>query len=187
MEELEQPNESQETNLGSKQEFGKFKDAESLLKAYNSLQAEFTKKSQRLADLETQNETALKQQNRQAEIDKKVEEFVAKFDIVKPFSSALKETLTNTENANLAEESVKMIAKNYKRAEDYANDSEFLNNYIFSNTEIKDKIIKDYLGKITQTSPIKMEGNGNILLSKPSVPTTIAEAGKLAKTIIKQK
>lgn len=183
MEELEQPTQ----NLGSKEEFGKFKDAESLLKAYNNLEAEFTKKSQRLADLETQNENATKQQVRQAEIDKKVNEFVAKFDIVKPFSSALKETLTNTENADLAEESVKIIAKNYKRAEDYANDSEFLNNYIFSNADIKDKIVKDYLSKITQSSPIKLESNGNILLSKPTVPSTIAEAGKLAKTIIKQK
>lgn len=184
MEELEQP---MENNLGSKENFGKFKDADSLLKAYNNLEAEFTKKSQRLAELENHNEELTKQQNRQAEIDKKVEEFVAKFDIVKPFSSALKETLTNTADADLAEESVKIIAKNYKRAEDFATDSEFLNNYIFSNTEIKDKIIKEYLSKLTQTSPIKLETNGNILLSKPTMPTTIAEAGKLAKSIIKQK
>lgn len=184
MEELEQPIEN---NLGSKEEIGKFKDAESLFKAYNNLQAEFTKKSQRLAELETESEQKQKAQARQAEIDKQVDEFAAKFDIVKPFSSALKATLTNTENASLAEESVKILAKNCKRAEDYAKDSEFLNNYIFSNEEIKDKIIKDYMSKITQSSPIKLESNGNILLSKPTSPSTIAEAGKLAKTIIKQK
>ena len=52
MEELEQP-----TNIeGSKQEFGKFKDAESLIKAYESLESEFTKKSQRLAMLENEKE-----------------------------------------------------------------------------------------------------------------------------------
>ena len=51
-ENLEQPI---ETDLGSKG-FGKFKDAESLLKAYNNLQAEFTKKSQKLASLESENE-----------------------------------------------------------------------------------------------------------------------------------
>lgn len=184
MEELEQPIEN---NLGSKEDIGKFKDAESLLKAYNNLQAEFTKKSQRLAELETESEQKQKAQARQAEIDKQVDEFAAKFDIVKPFSSALKATLTNTENASLAEESVKILAKNCKCAEDYAKDSEFLNNYIFSNEEIKDKIIKDYMSKITQSSPIKLESNGNILLSKPTSPSTIAEAGKLAKTIIKQK
>ena len=52
MENLEQPNQ----NLGSNVDFGKFKDAESLVKAYSSLEAEFTKKSQRLALLESENE-----------------------------------------------------------------------------------------------------------------------------------
>ena len=183
MDELEQPME----NLGSNEEFGKFKDAESLLKAYTNLEAEFTKKSQRLKDLEAQNLESAKLAERQAEIDKKVDEFVAKFDIVKPFSSALKSSLTNTADANIAEESVKLIAKNYKRAEDYATDDDFLANYIFSNENIKDKIIKDYLSKVTQNSPIKVDSGSNILLSKPNQPTTIAEAGRLAKTIIKQK
>ena len=183
MEELEQPTQ----NLGSKEDFGKFKDAESLLKAYNNLEAEFTKKSQRLAEIETQNEMATKQQVRQAEIDKKVNEFVAKFDIVKPFSSALKESLINGE-ANLEEVAVRLLTNNYKSADDYINDDEFLNNYVYSNTKIKDKIVKDYLSKITQNSPIKMEtGLANISLSPPKIPKTIKEAGMLAKTIIKQK
>ena len=34
--------------------YGKFKDAQSLLDAYNSLQSEFTRKSQKLADLQKQ-------------------------------------------------------------------------------------------------------------------------------------
>ena len=41
MENLEQP---QNENLGSNENFGKFKDAQTLLKAYNNLEAEFTKK-----------------------------------------------------------------------------------------------------------------------------------------------
>ena len=78
--------------------------------------------------------------------------------------------------------------KNYKSAEQFSQDEEFLNNYVFSNQEIKDKIVKDYLSKITQNSPIKVENGGSsITLSPPKVPTTIKEAGKLAKSIIKQK
>lgn len=63
MENLEQPIEN---NLGSKEDIGKFKDTESLLKAYNNLQAEFTKKSQRLAELETESEQKQKEKVRQA-------------------------------------------------------------------------------------------------------------------------
>jgi len=181
---LEQPIEKE---MGSN-EFGKFKDAESLLKAYNNLQAEFTKKSQRLSMLESENVKTQNELTRLAENDKKIEEFVSKFDIAKPFSSALKESLTTGENVDLKEETLNMIAKTYKTAKEYSQDDEFLNNYIFSNQEIKDKIVKEYLSKITQNSPIKVEnGSGAISLSPPNVPKTIKEAGRLAKSIIKQK
>lgn len=182
-ENLEQPIE----NLGSNVDFGKFKDAESLIKAYSSLEAEFTKKSQKLAMLESEVNKEKEEQNRLAELDKQVEDFVTKFEAVKPFSSALKASLQN-QDANLAEEAIKLLSNNYKKPEDYVNDSEFLNNYIFSNKEIKDKIVKDYLSNITQNSPIKIDKSGSsISLTPPKQPTTIAEAGKLAKSIIKQK
>ena len=182
-ENLEQPVEN-----GSKENFGKFKDAESLLKAYNNLESEFTKKSQKLAMLETEKNLIENERNRQAEIERKVDEFVTKFESVKPFSSALKESLTNNENLNLETEALKLMSSSYKQAADYAEDEEFLNNYIYSNDQIKEKIVKDYLKNITQNSPIKFSSSANNLaLTPPSVPTTIKEAGALAKSIIKQK
>ena len=75
--ELEQP----EVEMGSKENFGKFKDAESLLKAYTSLEAEFTKKSQKLANLEMQTEKQNEEIQKQEMLNKRVEEFVSKFDI----------------------------------------------------------------------------------------------------------
>lgn len=182
MEELEQPIE----NTGSKN-YGKFKDAESLLKAYNSLESEFTKKSQKLAMLENESEKIQDEFNKKAEQEKRVEEFVNKFEIAKPFSSALKVSLAQGEE-NLYDKAIELISQNYKSAEFYAKDDEFLNNYIFSNKEIKDKIVKDYLSKITQNSPIKVENGGSsISLTPPKMPKTIQEAGRMAKSIIKQK
>ena len=133
MENLEQP----KIEMGSN-EFGKFKDAESLLKAYNSLEAEFTKKSQRLSALESENVKTQNELTKRAENDKKIEEFVTKFEAVKPFSSALKETLTASENANLEEEAIRMLSTTYKTAEDYSKDSEFLN--IYSDEQEEQKI-----------------------------------------------
>ena len=172
---------------GSK-EYGKFKDAESLLKAYSNLEAEFTKKSQKLAMLESENEKNLTRINKQAEQERKVDEFVSKFEILKPFSGAMKESLSENEDANLNEIALDLIGKSYKTAQDYSQDEEFLNNYIFSNQDIKDKIVKEYLSKVTQNSPIKVEnGAKSITLTPPKMPITIEEAGKLAKSIIKQK
>ena len=55
-----QPAEAEENNLGDTDigiSLGKFKDVKSLLDAYNSLQSEFTKRCQRLKELEGQVET----------------------------------------------------------------------------------------------------------------------------------
>ena len=181
MEELEQP------DLGSKENFGKFKDAESLLKAYENLESEFTKKSQRLAHLEEDVEKQNAIASRQQEIDEKIEQFVNKFESVRPFKSALKESLANGQNS-IEEEAVKLMSENYKPASAYAEDDEFLNTYIYSNNQIKDKIIKDYLKNITQNSPIKIStSSSSISLTPPSSPATIQEAGRMAKNIIKQK
>ena len=168
--------------------FGKFKDVESLLKAYNSLESEFTKKSQKLASLENENIKTQHELTKKAEQESKVDEFVSKFDFAKPFSSALKESLSQSEDIDLKEEALRLMAKTYKSAMEYSKDDEFLNNYIYSNQEIKDKIVKDYLSKITQNSPIKMNNGGtSIALTPAKTPATIQEAGKLAKSIIKQK
>ena len=182
-ENLEQP----ENLAGSNVNFGKFKDAESLIKAYSNLEAEFTKKSQKLAMLENEVNKEKQEQTRLEELNKRVEDFVTKFEAVKPFSSALKESLLK-EDVSLEEEAIKLLSNNYKKPEDYVNDGEFLNNYIFSNKEIKDKIVKDYISNLTQNSPIKIDKSGSsITLTPPKQPTTIQEAGKLAKSIIKQK
>ena len=39
-------------DLGTAENFGKFKDAKSLLNAYNALQSEFTRRCQRVKELE---------------------------------------------------------------------------------------------------------------------------------------
>lgn len=184
MENLEQPIlEEKGSNM-----FGKFKDAESLLKAYNSLEAEFTKKSQKLANLESENAKTQNEITKREEQVKRVDEFVSKFEFAKPFSSALKESLATNENLDIKEEMLRLMSKTYKSAEAYSHDDEFLNNYIYSNQGIKDKIVKDYLSNITQSSPIKVDsGASSITLTPPKMPTSIQEAGKLAKTIVKQK
>lgn len=184
MENMEQP----EVIQGSNENFGKFKDAESLMKAYSNLQSEFTKKSQKLAMLESEINKEKTEQERLTLLDEEIEKFVTKYESVKPFTSALKDTLTKDSNLKLEDEALKILSQNYKSPEFYAQDSEFLNNYIFSNKEIRDNIVKEYLSSITHNSPIKYErGGGAISLTPPKQPSTISEAGKLAKSIIKHK
>lgn len=167
---------------------GKFKDAESLLKAYNSLQTEFTKKSQKLSELENSNTEF----NKEEKLKLAIKELEQDYGIAQKFSANIIQALKNVDADNYSslarEELLKNLQASYKSADEYACDEQFLQEFIYNNEKIKENIIKSYLTNIKNGSPVKLVANINssIPLSPPSSPTTIRDAGKLAQKIIKQ-
>jgi len=167
---------------------GKFKDAESLLKAYNSLQTEFTKKSQRLSELENSNTEF----TREEKINQAIKELEENHNIAQKFSQDIKMAVKNIDSADyrhiVKEELLKNLEKNYKTANEYIADEQFLNDYVYNNQTVRDNIIRDYLSNLTNTSPVRVVSkiSSSIPISPPNTPVTIQEAGKLAKNIIKQ-
>lgn len=167
---------------------GKFKDAESLLKAYNSLQTEFTKKSQKLSELENSNTEF----NKDEKLNQAIKELEQDYGIAQRFSQNIKQALKNVDAdnySNLAkEELIKNLQSSYKSAEEFACDEQFLQQFIYNNEKIKENIIKSYLANIKSNTPIKLVSNvsSSIPLSPPANPTTIKDAGRLAQKIIKQ-
>ncbi|MBQ7880311.1 MAG: hypothetical protein IJ358_00490 [Clostridia bacterium] len=178
---------SQITDKGSVN-LGKFKDAESLLKAYNSLQTEFTKKSQRLSELEN----SKTEFTREEKINKAIKELEQNHNIAQKFSQDIKQSIKDIESEDyrqiVQEELLKNLEKNYKSATEYMEDEQFLNSYVYNNQTIRDNIIRDYLANLTNATPVRVVSNisSSIPLSPPNNPSTIQEAGKLAKNIIKQ-
>ena len=175
-------------NIGEN-EFGKFKDAKSLLSAYNSLQAEFTRRCQRVKEL-------------QREVDR-----LSKINVN---DNAFK-NLSNGEigvnervNYSLTDAEALIMAKrngNSKiRAEQLNggnNDLNFDSENSINNSsnltalpnDIKQKIIREYLNDIENLKPsvTLMSGNGNAIVVTPSKPKSVAEAGELARHIFKNK
>ena len=88
-----------EENLGAKEgeaSFGKFKDADSLLKAYNSLTAEFTKRCQKIKELEGKiNENSVKT----SEEDKTKQEGITEEEKQEILKGYLKEVLNSKTKA----------------------------------------------------------------------------------------
>ena len=121
----------------SKQEvsLGKFKDVQSLLSAYNSLQAEFTKRCQRIKELEAEG--------------KQVDKAIAPIESPK----------TEVPNANQG-----------------------------ISEEDRQTILKDYLKGVVMAKEkaILIDGVGAGLKTPVSKPKTIAEAGALARELLKQ-
>lgn len=167
---------------------GKFKDAQSLLKAYNSLQTEFTKKSQRLSELENSNTEF----TREEKINQAIKELEQNHNIAQRFSQdikrAVKDIETSDYHALVQQELLKNLEQTYRSASDYAADDDFLKSYVYNNQAIKDNIIREYLANLTNTTPVRVVSNisSSIPISPPNSPSTIQEAGKLAKNIIKQ-
>ena len=170
--------ENEGTNGQEGSPLGKFKDAQVLLGAYNELQSEFTRKCQKLSEVQKQ----LEENNMATNVDKcgqklETNEFV--------WSDKLDSFLQNHKNANgmveditneiinddnlknsddaLEKAYVRVMEKNYVPKENLAKDEEFLNKYIYSNNEIKDKIIKDYVSSLQDIkSPIQVTSLGQI-------------------------
>ena len=168
--------------------YGKFKDAKNLLDAYNSLQGEFTRKSQKLAEFQKKiDEFAVfeaKEENLNeildglADVDeykKEIEEILAK-----------NENISGLPNKYRVAFEVSKLAKE-KLAENL-NSQNFYDKYISKNEQIKSKVIDEYLSKLNNISsaPKIISGNStSVHLSPLEKPKTMKEAGEIFSKMLK--
>ena len=119
----------------------------------------------------------------------KVQDFLQAYPIAKDFSAQIgriiadSETLSQDENC-LEKALASVLAKAYVAPEKLATDEEFLQKYVFDNQVIKDRIIQEYFDSLQQNLPPKsISSRGQITLTPPSKPLSIAEAGKVFKAM----
>lgn len=178
---------------------GKFKDVESLMEAYKNLQAEFTRKSQKLSEytkqLENINDNANKvvpvyeQENWQEQVG----EFLKVNPEAKKYANEISEAILNDKvlvnNKNSLEFAwAKVLASKYKTPETLASDEEFLNTYILKDEKVKKKIIENYLDLLQQNkaTPLISSHTGSAFsLTPKNRPKTLSEASKLAEAFFK--
>ena len=184
--ELEEENE----NLIAQSEgsLGKFKDAESLLKAYNNLQVEFTKKCQKLSALENEkNKTIFYEED----WNKRVANFLEKNPEAKKYSKEISEKILNSPELKSSENALELAwssiaMKNYVEPEKLASDKTFLNSYIFNNEEIKKKVLENYLKEIKTAPPVISGSRGAKLSSKEDyAPKNLNDAKKIVEKFFK--
>ena len=184
--ELEEENE----NLIAQSEgsLGKFKDAESLLKAYNNLQAEFTKKCQKLSALENEkNKTIFYEED----WNKRVANFLEKNPEAKKYSKEISEKILNSPELKSSENALELAwssiaMKSYVEPEKLASDKTFLNSYIFNNEEIKKQVLENYLKEIKTAPPVISGSRGAKLSSKEEyAPKNLNDAKKIVEKFFK--
>ena len=169
----------------------KFKSVEALNSAYNNLQAEFTKKCQRLSDLE---KTINKQEVPRYKLENWAEELSNFFDNnpkAKEYSKEIAKQIF--EDENLAKKSdcltlawANILSKKNLSETDLANDENFLENYIYNNQKIKDEIIKKYIQEKEKAPFVITNTKGASLSITPKQrPSTIDEAKNIVKEMFK--
>ncbi len=155
--------------------FGKFKSAESLFEGYQQLEKEFTKKCQVLKKLEGRADNNQQILEKMLQINPDLSCFADELKNacgVEEFAIKLAETLTGK-----IHEPCNMI-----------NDEEFLNNYVYSNEKIINKIVADYLDSLVSIQvPQTIAKGGNCYVSPTYRPRTLDEAGKMAKKFIENR
>ena len=187
---MEQPTsepleEKEENSVGSI--YGKFKDAKSLLDAYNSLQAEFTRKSQKLAEIQKENENNafFKQENLEKILDGKDDNDKYKKEI----TEMIAEDSELGSLPNKYQVAYKIITESEKKVAQTLNDHNFIDKYIENNNGIRETIISNYLSSLNNisTTPKVISGNPTSIYFAPNTdkPRTLKEAGEVFSKMLK--
>ncbi len=166
---------------------GKFKSVDALLQAYESLQAEFTRRSQRLKKLEKETENRAKERDlatgaeklRKIAEERKAE--AAEFD---SFVAELEERARpaiDTVEAEEAGESPFVAEK--REVEPLSSDQ--LYQKAVSDENVRLKIIGEYLSSLGKTGVPLMRGGAGTLVAPPIKPKSVEEAGNMALRFFK--
>lgn len=190
LEQLETEPEVQEVQSENSESsiYGKFKDAQTLLDAYNSLQAEFTRKSQKLAEIQKQME-----ENAVFSKSDSLDEILKDITNLEKYKKEVTEILDNDcELSNLPNKNLiafKIIKEAERKTANTLNNQQFIDDYINSNIEIKNKIITEYLSSLneTQSPPKVISGNSSNIYFSPSLnmPKTLKDAGDILTKMLK--
>lgn len=192
---------------------GKFKDVESLKNAYEMLQKEFTKKSQKLSEYEKSDNFAKNNSTEQKETylqDNAELQNAEPLFLKQDWSLTAQEFIKNKpEAAKYAKEIFAMLTKDkvmatmpnsleiaynkilaakYRPEESIIDDENFIENYVLNNEKVKNKILNNYLSTFQKNKvPTVMsttKGSG-VGLTPQVKPKSLEEAKKLMELMFK--
>ena len=173
--------------------FGKFKDAKGLLEAYNSLQSEFTRRCQKVSELEREIEK-LKNSEQVKNIFENIlvvgecDGFLSTFPEAKQHIKSLydiAESKGDESYGRLERAYIDKLLKDLKSQREYFTSKDYFNSVLERSDDLKREIIRGYLDEIyaTKSSAPLISGDGKLCITPPSNPKSIFEAGNLAKQI----
>ena len=163
-------------------ELGKFKSAKALLDAYNTLEKEFTRKCQRISELEkdkTENSTS--EIKTELDLDVEINKFLSEHSDASWAVDEIKEKVKSDQSLktlpNPIEVAWNSVVTNH--LSDIKPNDPILNKYVLSDEEIKKVIIENYLQTLKEQKPpivISSQRGERVSGVMPDAPKTLQEA-----------
>lgn len=173
--------ENEGENKEQKQNFGKFKNPSELYKAYCELEREFTKRSQKLKQLESEQCGFASEEQWREAVDKFFNETPSAKSFAREIACKIMEEpqLKNDRNC-LSVALTRVLLDKFKSPEELMQDGQFLEKYVFGSKDIKDRIVSEYLSGVRNGQPpIILVENGTQCVAPSLKPKTIQEAGMM--------
>lgn len=177
------PTEERASKAQEENSYGKFASLRDLIAGYNNLEREFTKRSQKLKELEN----AVAGNVAGGRISEEAEG-------IPPLPARLKAELADRvsrnsdtgNNGDIKDILISLLLEHYKTPEQYASDENFLKTHVLGNEFVKNAVIRSYLDDISRArAPGIIGGGGQSAVSLPSRPKNLKEAADLAEKIFK--
>lgn len=184
---------AENAEVSMKENIGKFPNKEELYAAYNALEKEFTRRSQRLKTLEKQiddlNKANLQKEEKAEKIGLFVEQQIKDYPTIAP----LREELTSALEAALPEDETSfwkiafgVVALAYRSPEDILADEDFLNDRVLSNDDVLNACAEKFFGAKSGTKGPKTVGSsGRAVITLPKKPASLKEAKEMAENLFK--
>lgn len=170
---------SEENNEINEQKIGKFKNPQELLRAYGELEKEFTRRSQRLRELEKGKQSPISDEDWKQAVDKFFKEIPSAKPFAKDIANEIIQNPELREDANCLNVALtRVLLDKFRTPEQLIADGQFLKDYVFSSERVRNAIIADYLSGVREGLPPYTLGGGGMQCVAPKVkPKTIEEAG----------
>ncbi len=171
-------------------DLGKFKDVNALMQAYKSLQAEFTRRSQRLKKCEEALENRSRAEQERMDGERASDGADASPKTETRPNATVEEGVKNDAASNVVAMSERTDDKEYSTAvADDGNDvggcaekreMPSLYEQVMADESVRLKIVGDYLSSIGKSGAPLVKGSGGVLATPPKKPSNISEAGNMA-------
>ncbi len=163
---------------------GKFKNVEALLDAYNNLEKEFTKKSQRLAEFEKDKMEEEKELD--AKVEEKLKTFLSSNGEANSFSDELKKRVLENESLKKMDDPFSFVWAEmvFEKLKGTNQADRGVADYVFNNENLKNMVLEKYVNQLTENkAPIKISSSGKRVAS--NIATNAPHSLKEAKDYLK--